>query len=54
MAKVTPHETGRDTASHFFIEFLPKGAYQFGFAEIQCLYAPKFNSHSASIPLEVK
>jgi hypothetical protein len=25
-----------------------------GIAEIQCLYAPEFNSHSESIALEVK
>ena len=31
-----------------------KGAYQTGIAEIQCMYAPEFNSHSESIALEVK
>ena len=62
------YESTRDTASHFFIDYLPKGtyvfeystrvqlkgAYQTGIAEIQCMYAPEFNSHSESIPLEVK
>ena len=62
------YESTRDTASHFFIDYLPKGvyvfeystrvqlkgAYQSGVAEIQCMYAPEFNSHSESIPLEVK
>jgi uncharacterized protein YfaS (alpha-2-macroglobulin family) len=62
------YETTRDTASHFFIDYLPKGTYVFeyavrvvhkgqyptGLAEIQCMYAPEFNSHSESIPLEVK
>ncbi len=62
------YESTRDTASHFFIDYLPKGTYVFeyatrvvhkgsyqtGFAEIQCMYAPEFNSHSESIPLEVK
>jgi hypothetical protein len=57
------YESTRDTASHFFIDYLPKGAYVFeystrvqlrgeyqtGIAEIQCMYAPEFNSHSASI-----
>ena len=62
------YETTRDTASHFFIDYLPKGtyvfeystrvqhrgAYQTGLAEIQCMYAPEFNSHSESLPLVVK
>ena len=57
------YETTRDTASHFFIDYLPKGVYVFeysvqavlkgqyptGMAEIQCMYAPEFNSHSESI-----
>lgn len=62
------YESMRDTASHFFIERLPKGTYVFeystrvqlrgtyqtGIAEIQCMYAPEFNSHSESLNLEVK
>jgi len=62
------YESTRDTASHFFIDYLPKGAYVFeystrvqlrgqyqtGVAEIQCMYAPEFNSHSESINLTVK
>jgi hypothetical protein len=62
------YESTRDTASHFFIDYLPKGvyvfeystrvqlrgAYQTGVAEIQCMYAPEFNSHSESLPLVVK
>jgi hypothetical protein len=62
------YESTRDTASHFFIDFLPRGTYVFeyssrvqhrgeyssGVAEIQCLYAPEFNSHSASINLRVE
>ncbi len=61
------YESTRDTASHFFIDYLPKGVYVFeystriqhrgqyqtGLAEIQCLYAPEFNSHSESLPLKV-
>jgi hypothetical protein len=57
----------RDTASHFYIDYLPKGVYVFeytvrvqhkgeyqsGIANIQCLYAPEFNSHSASHKLSV-
>jgi uncharacterized protein YfaS (alpha-2-macroglobulin family) len=62
------YETTRDTATHFFISYLPKGTYVFeystriqlkghyqtGIAEIQCMYAPEFNSHSESTELEVK
>jgi uncharacterized protein YfaS (alpha-2-macroglobulin family) len=62
------YESTRDTASHFFIDYLPKGVYVFeypvrvqlkgkyptGFANIQCMYAPEFNSHSENINLEVK
>lgn len=62
------YETTRDTASHFFIDYLPKGTYVFeyatrvvhkgqyqtGVAQIECMYAPEFNSHSESIPLDVK
>lgn len=62
------YESARDTASHFFIGYLPKGtyvfeystrvqlrgAYQTGIAEIQCMYAPEFNSHSESFALEVE
>jgi uncharacterized protein YfaS (alpha-2-macroglobulin family) len=62
------YQSTRDTASHFFIDYLPKGTYVFeysiriqnrgryqtGMAQIQCMYAPEFNSHSASIPLETR
>ena len=62
------YESTRDTASHFFIDYLPKGtyvfeyatrvvhrgAYQTGMAQIQCLYAPEFNSHSESFLLRVE
>jgi hypothetical protein len=62
------YESTRDTASHFFIDYLPKGTYVFeystriqhrgtyqtGLASIQCMYAPEFNSHSESIPLVVR
>jgi hypothetical protein len=62
------YESTRDTASHFFIDYLPKGTYVFeystrvqlrgqyqtGVASIQCMYAPEFNSHSESLPIEVK
>jgi uncharacterized protein YfaS (alpha-2-macroglobulin family) len=62
------YESTRDTASHFFIDYLPKGNYVFeypvrvqhrgkyptGFASVQCVYAPEFNSHSETITLDVK
>ena len=62
------YESTRDTASHFFIDYLPKGTYVFeystrvqlrgqyqtGVASIQCMYAPEFNSHSESIALTVR
>jgi hypothetical protein len=62
------YESTKDTASHFFIDYLPKGTYVFeyalrvqlkgsyttGMAHIECMYAPEFNSHSESIQLEVK
>jgi hypothetical protein len=62
------YESTRDTASHFFIDYLPKGRYvleystrvqlrgeyQSGMASIQCMYAPQFNSHSQSLPIRVQ
>ena len=62
------YEMTKDTADHFFIEHLRRGTYVFqtsarvqlrgsypsGIAEIQCMYAPEFNSHSASQMIEVK
>jgi len=62
------YEETRDAASHFFIDYLPKGTYVFeyavrvqlrgrytsGVAEIQCMYAPEFNSHSGAVALVVE
>ncbi len=62
------YEATKDAATHFFIDYLPKGtyvfeyqlkvqlrgAYQNGMAQIECMYAPEFNSHSESVRLEVK
>jgi len=62
------YESTKDTATHFFIDYLPKGtyvfeyplkvvhrgAYQNGMAHIECMYAPEFNSHSESVKLEVR
>ena len=61
------YEVTRDSASHFFIDALPAGThvfetsvraqhagiYQTGVAEINCMYAPGFSAHSASVRLEV-
>ncbi len=62
------YQATKDVATHFFIDYLPKGTYVFeyelrvqlrgryqsGVAEIQCMYAPEFNSHSQSYLLEVQ
>jgi uncharacterized protein YfaS (alpha-2-macroglobulin family) len=62
------YQSIKDAATHFFIDYLPKGTYVFeydlrvqlkgqyqnGVAEIQCMYAPEFNSHSESQRLEVR
>jgi uncharacterized protein YfaS (alpha-2-macroglobulin family) len=62
------YESTKDTASHFFIDYLPRGTYVFeysvrvqhrgvyetGIAELQCMYAPEFNSHSASVEITVE
>ena len=62
------YQSTRDTASHFFIDYLPKGTYVFeyslriqhrghyqsGMANIQCMYAPEFNSHSQSFLTDVE
>jgi uncharacterized protein YfaS (alpha-2-macroglobulin family) len=61
------YEATKDTATHFYIDRLPKGTYVFeyslrvqhrgqyqgGIAHVECMYAPEFNSHSASALLEV-
>ena len=53
---------------HLFIDYLPqgiyvfeysvriqhKGSYQTGMSQIQCMYAPEFNSHSQSFKLDVQ
>jgi len=62
------YQSTRDTATHFFMDYLPKGVYVFeystriqlrgryqtGIASIQCMYAPEFNSHSQGFELEVR
>ena len=62
------YEATKDAATHFFIDWLPKGKYVFeytlfatqsgnfsnGITEIECMYAPEFRSHSAGIRVEVR
>jgi VanZ family protein len=62
------YQSTLDTATHFFMDYLPqgtyvfeystriqqKGLYQTGMANIECLYAPEFNSHSQSFELDVR
>lgn len=62
------YESTKDTASHFFIDYLRRGTYVFeysvrvqhrghyqtGIAELQCMYAPEFNSHSGSVAIDVR
>jgi uncharacterized protein YfaS (alpha-2-macroglobulin family) len=62
------YESTRDAATHFFIDYLPKGTYVFeypltvnlkgdfsnGITTIQCMYAPEFTSHSEGIRVKIK
>lgn len=62
------YQATRDTATDFFIDYMRKGTYVFeystriqlrgqyqtGMAQIQCMYAPEFQSHSESIGLQVE
>ena len=62
------YEATRDTATDFFVDYMAKGTYVFeyplrvqhkgryptGLASVQCMYAPEFNSHSASVMLDAK
>ena len=62
------YEATKDSATNFYIDYLPKGTYVFeyelrvqlagqyqtGIAEIMCMYAPEFNSHSESFMLNVE
>ncbi len=62
------YESTKDLASHFFIDYLPKGTHVFeyplvvnhrgdfsnGITTIQCMYAPEFGGHSKGIRLSVE
>jgi hypothetical protein len=62
------YESTRDLATHFFIDYLPKGtfvleyplvasgrgSYASGMASLQCMYAPEFSSHSAGMRIQIE
>lgn len=62
------YESTKDVATHFFFDYLRKGNYVFeydirvshsgnftnGFAEIECMYAPEFKSHSSGVRVVVE
>lgn len=62
------YQSTRDLATHFFIDYLPKGIYVFeyalrathkgdfsnGITTMQCMYAPEFSSHSEGIRVKVQ
>lgn len=61
------YENPRDAATHYFFQYLPKGAYVFeypvfvsqignfssGITSIECLYAPEFKAHSEGIRIDI-
>ena len=62
------YEATKDVATHFFIDWMPKGKYVFeytvvatmagtysnGITHIECMYAPEFQSHSQGIRVTVE
>ena len=62
------YEATKDAATHFFIDWMPKGKYVFeytlfatqsgdfsnGITHIECMYAPEFQSHSAGVRVKVR
>lgn len=62
------YESTRDLATHFFIDYLPKGTFVLeyalvasskgdfsnGIASLQCMYAPEFSSHSKGMRVRVE
>ena len=61
------YQSTKDVATHFFIDYLPKGNYVLeydvianqkgsfsnGITQLQCMYSPEFSSHSAGQRVEV-
>lgn len=66
--KIGYYQSNRDVATHFFIDFLPKGdhiieyelktyykgSFSSGIATIQSMYAPEFNAHSSGGMIRVE
>ena len=62
------YQSTRDLATHFFIDYLPRGTFVFeydlfathqgdmsnGITTLQCMYAPEFTSHTSGIRLKIK
>jgi uncharacterized protein YfaS (alpha-2-macroglobulin family) len=62
------YESTKDLATHFFIDYLPRGTFVFeyplfvstkgnysnGITTAQCMYAPEFTSHSKGIRVKVE
>ena len=62
------YESTKDLATHFFIDYLPRGTFVFeyplvvslrgnmsnGITTMQCMYAPEFSSHSKGIRVKVE
>lgn len=62
------YESTKDLATHFFIDYLPRGTFVFeyplvvshrgnmsnGITTMQCMYAPEFTSHSKGIRVTVE
>ncbi|KAF0126092.1 MAG: Large extracellular alpha-helical protein [Elusimicrobia bacterium] len=66
--KVSRYEEQRDSLTNFFMEWVPRGEYEFGYrlrpslpgtyrlgaATIQSMYAPEFGAHSDGMIIKVK
>jgi hypothetical protein len=62
------YESTKDLATHFFIDYLPRGTFVFeytlvvnhrgdmsnGVTTMQCMYAPEFTSHSRGVRVKVE
>ena len=62
------YESTKDLATHFFIDYLPRGTFVFeyplvvslrgdmsnGITTMQCMYAPEFTSHSKGVRVKVE
>jgi hypothetical protein len=62
------YESTKDLATHFFVDYLPRGTFVFeyplvvshrgdmsnGIATMQCMYAPEFTTHSKGIRVRVE